>query len=268
VAISPVIIPPAGPVPSSHPTGQVFNPTSDFKLPNGNAARFIFATAEGAVSGWNGGAPAIKKIDAFPNAAFLGITLASDGASNFLYVANFAQNKINVYDKDWVEVHSKPFADPSIPEGYSPNNIQAIDGKPYVMYAKVDPADGHEQEAPGLGYVNIFNANGTLEKRFVSNGQLNAPWGIAKAPAGFWGEWSENTNVILIGNFGDGRINAIDEDGNFLGQLRQQGQAIVIEDLWGIAFAPSTSTAINRNWLYFAAGPGNEQHGLFGYIKK
>lgn len=268
VAISPVTIPPAGPVPSGHPTGQVFNPTTDFKLPNGNPARFIFATAEGGVSGWNGGTTAIKKVDAFPNAAFLGIALANDAGNNFLYVANFAQGKINVYDKDWVEVTTKPFSDPNLPAGYSPFNIQAIDGKLYVMYAKVDPVEGEEETGDGLGYVDIFNPDGSLVKRFISNGQLNAPWGIAKAPAGFWGEGSENINVFLVGNFGDGHINAYTENGNFLGQLRQHGQPIVIEGLWGIAFAPSTSTALNRNWLFFAAGPDDEEHGLFGYIKK
>jgi len=262
-----VVIPPAGPLPSSHPTGQVFNPTSDFLLPNGNPARFIFATAEGGVSGWNTGNVAIKKIDAFPNAAFLGIALANDGGNNFLYVANFAQGKINVYDKNWLEVN-KPFVDAGIPVGYSPFNIQAIDGKLYVLYAKVDPADGHEEIGDGLGYVSVFNSDGSFVKRFISNGQLNAPWGIAKAPAGFWGEGSENINVFLVGNFGDGHINAYTENGNFLGQLRQHGQPIVIEGLWGIAFAPATSTALNRNWLFFAAGPDDEEHGLFGYIKK
>jgi uncharacterized protein (TIGR03118 family) len=267
VGISPVTIPPAGPLPSSHPTGQINNPTTDFKLPNGTPARFIFATAEGGVSGWNGGATAVKKIDAFPNAAFLGIALANDAGNNFLYVANFAQGKINVYDKNWVEV-SKSFNDPDLPDGYSPFNIQAINNKLYVMYAKVDPEEGEEEAGPGLGYVDIFNSNGSLDKRFISRGQLNAPWGIAKAPTGFWGEGSENTNVFLVGNFGDGHINAYDEEGKFLGQLRQHGNPIEIEGLWGIAFAPSTSTAINRNWLYFAAGPDDEEHGLFGYIMK
>jgi len=266
--ISPVTIPPAGNAPSSHPTGQVFNPTTDFKLPNGNPARFIFATAEGGVSGWNGGATAIKKVDAFPNAAFLGIALANDAGNNFLYVANFAQGKINVYDKDWVEVTTKPFSDPGIPDGYSPFNIQAIDGKLYVMYAKVDPEEGEEEAGEGLGYVDIFNSDGSFAKRFISNGQLNAPWGIAKAPRGFWGEESSTSDVFLVGNFGDGHINAYADNGKFLGQLRQHGEPIVIEGLWGIAFAPSTSTALNRNWLFFAAGPDDEEHGLFGYIKK
>jgi uncharacterized protein (TIGR03118 family) len=267
VAISPVTIPPAGSAPSSHPTGQVFNPTSDFKLPNGNAARFIFATAEGGVSGWNGGSTAVRMIND-PGDAYLGIALANDGGTNFLYVANFSEGEIEVFDKNWAEVEGKEFSDPNLPAGYSPFNIQAIDGKLYVMYAKVDPVEGEEETGDGLGYVDIFNPNGTLVKRFISNGQLNAPWGIAKAPPGFWGEGSSTSDVYLVGNFGDGHINAYADNGNFLGQLRQHGQPIEIEGLWGIAFAPSTSTAINRNWLYFAAGPDDEEHGLFGYIKK
>jgi len=267
VAISPVTIPPAGSAPSSHPTGQVFNPTSDFKLPNGNAARFIFATAEGGVSGWNGGSTAVRMIND-PGDAYLGIALAADGGNNFLYVANFSEGEIEVFDKNWAEVEGKQFTDPNIPAGFSPFNIQAIDGKLYVMYAKVNEEEGEEEPGPGLGYVSVFNPNGSFVKRFASRGQLNAPWGIAKAPTGFWGEGTDNTNVFLIGNFGDGRINAFDEDGNFLGQLRSHGNPIEIEGLWGIAFAPSTSTTLNRNWLFFAAGPDNEEHGLFGYITK
>lgn len=267
VAISPVTIPPAGSAPTSHPTGQVFNPTSDFKLPNGNAARFIFATAEGGVSGWNGGGTAVRMIND-PGDAYLGIALAADGGNNFLYVANFSEGEIEVFDKNWAEVEGKEFIDPNIPDGFSPFNIQAIDGKLYVMYAEVNIEEGEEEAGPGLGYVSVFNPDGSFVKRFASRGQLNAPWGIAKAPAGFWGEGTDNTNVFLIGNFGDGHINAYDEGGNFLGQLRSHGNPIEIEGLWGIAFAPSASTAINRNWLYFAAGPDDEEHGLFGYIKK
>lgn len=268
VAISPVTIPPAGLAPSSHPTGQVFNPTTDFKLPNGNPARFIFAQAEGGISGWNGGSTAVKKIDdSQEGAAYLGIAIANDRGNNFLYVANFAEGEISVYDKNWAEV-DKPFEDPDLPSGYSPFNIQAIDGKLYVMYAKVDPEEHEEEKGPGLGYVDIYNPDGSLMKRFISNGQLNAPWGIAKAPMGFWGEGSSTSDVYLVGNFGDGHINAYADNGKFLGQLRQHGEPIQIEGLWGIAFAPPTSTALNRNWLFFAAGPDDEEHGLFGYIKK
>jgi uncharacterized protein (TIGR03118 family) len=263
---SPVSIPGAGTSTVGHPTGQVFNSTPDFKLLNGNKAAFIFASADGTISGWNGGATAVRMIDDSPDASYLGIAIASDGGANFLYVANFAEKKIDVYDKNWAEV-SKSFTDPDLPSDYSPFNIQNVGGKLYVMYAKLGD-DGDEVVAPGNGYVDIYNPNGSLEKRFISRGQLNAPWGVATAPAGFWGSGSDNQGVILVGNFGDGHINAYNSDGAFLGQLRASGNPIEIEGLWGIAFAPATSTAINHNWLYFAAGPDDEEHGLFGYIKK
>ncbi|HEX3168072.1 MAG TPA: TIGR03118 family protein [Chitinophagaceae bacterium] len=264
--ISPVSIPGTGTSTVGHPTGQVSNGTTDFKLPNGNPARFIFAGADGVISGWNGGTTAIKKVDDGPDASYFGIALANDRGNNFLYVANFAEKKIDVYDKDWAEV-SKPFTDPDLPPDYSPFNIQNIGGQLFVMYSKLGD-DGDEVVSPGNGYVDIYNPDGSLMKRFISRGQLNAPWGVAKAPAGFWGEGSSTSDVFLVGNFGDGHINAYADDGNFLGQLRQHGVPIEIEGLWGIAFAPSTSTALNHNWLFFAAGPDDEEHGLFGYIKK
>jgi len=264
--ISPVSIPGTGTSTVGHPTGQVFNGTTDFKLPNGNPARFIFAGADGVIAGWNGGSTAIKKVDDGPDASYFGIALANDRGNNFLYVANFAEKKIDVYDKDWAEV-SKPFTDPDLPSDYSPFNIQNVGGQLFVMYSKLGD-DGDEVVSPGNGYVDIYNPDGSLMRRFISRGQLNAPWGVAKAPAGFWGEGSSTSDVFLVGNFGDGHINAYADNGNFLGQLRQHGEPIVIEGLWGIAFAPSTSTALNRNWLFFAAGPDDEEHGLFGYIKK
>jgi uncharacterized protein (TIGR03118 family) len=116
--------------------------------------------------------------------------------------------------------------------------------------------------------VDVFNTDGTFKKRFISQGQLNAPWGIAKAPAGFWNNDLLDENIFLVGNFGDGHINAYDADGVFQGQLRAHGNPIVIDKLWGISFAPATSTVMDHNRLFFAAGPDNEEHGLFGYIAK
>jgi uncharacterized protein (TIGR03118 family) len=116
--------------------------------------------------------------------------------------------------------------------------------------------------------VDIYNTNGMLERRFVSNGQLNAPWGVAKAPATFFAGEDGMSDVVLVGNFGDGHINAFDSDGRFLGQLRAHGQPIEIEGLWAISFAPATATTVNPNWLFFAAGPDDEEEGLFGYITK
>jgi len=260
-----VNIPHANSTTVGHPTGHVYNPTADFKLPNDNAAQFIFATADGVISGWNNGNSAVKKIDRSPDASYLGIAMANVGSDFFLYAANFAQNRIDVFDKNWNQVTDKPFVDPDLPAGYSPFNIQIIsDGKLYVMYAKKDAA-GKQDIAPGNGYINIFSPNGTLLNRFASKGKLNAPWGITIAPPGFWGEFSQFSNIILVGNNGDGHINAFDENGNFIGPLYTKGKAIEIDGLWGLTFPPITG--LNRYYLYFASGPNNGANGLVGYIK-
>ncbi len=248
-----------------HPTGIVVNATTDFKLPNGNPARFIFAEADGIISGWNGGNAAIKMADDSSGEVYLGIAIASDGGNNFLYAANFSQGKIDVFDKNMTKVN-KPFIDPDLPQGYLPLNIQNIDGKLYVMYGQ--PGTGADVISPRNGFVDIFDPSGQFINRFISQGQLNAPWGIAKAPAGFFGSQPGNENIFLVGNFGDGHINAYNAEGGFQGQLRSHGQPIKIERLWGIAFAPATSTVIDHNSLFFAAGPGAEKNGLFGFIKK
>ena len=262
----PVSIPSHTAATGGHPTGVVVNNTGDFKLPNGLPARFIFAEAEGVISAWNGGDAAIKVAEDFNNPFYFGIALASDGGNNFIYIANFSEGKIEVYDKEFKEV-SKPFIDPELPAGFSPVNIQNIDGKLYVMYAKPGRG-GDEVIFPREGFIDIYNPDGTFLKRFISQGQLNAPWGITKTPAGFWGDGSVIQDIILVGNFGDGHINAYNSEGVFQGQLRSHGNPIEIERLWGIAFAPATSTVIDHNSLFFAAGPGKEQHGLFGLIKK
>jgi hypothetical protein len=179
------------------------------------------------------------------------------------------------------------------------------------MYAKVG-SDGDEEKGHGKGFVDIYKANGSLVKRFITGGELNAPWGVAMAPDGFistnghkpdghdgygdndksvsvnrdghgddHGDGDEHggdnggdggtndlKNVILVGNFGDGRINAYSREGEFIGHLRTHNGPIHIDGLWAISFAPATATAIDPYWLFFAAGPGDETHGLFGYIKK
>jgi len=248
-----------------NPTGVVNNATQNFKLPNGIPARFIFAQANGVISGWNGGNNAIKMVDE-PGEVYTGIALASDHGVNFLYAANFSDGTIDVFDTSFVEV-DKPFIDNSLPKGYSPFNIQLVDGQLYVMYAKNGtnvPVDA----APGNGFVSVFNTDGSFVRRFASEGQLNAPWGITKAPAGFWPDEADAQEILLIGNFGDGHINAYTTDGVFQGQLRSHGKPISIEGLWALAFAPPTSPAFDHNSLFFAAGPGGETHGLFGFIRK
>jgi uncharacterized protein (TIGR03118 family) len=245
------------------PTGTIFNGTSGFKLSNGNPARFIFVGEDGVISGWNSGNNAEVAVNN-PGASYKGITLAMDENVPFLYVANFTQHKVEVYDTLWHLVN-KAFWEPGIPSDYSPFNVQGINGKIYVIYAKtgedIDEADG-----PGLGIVDIFNPNGSFVRRFVSHGALNAPWGITATPASFWKTINSVGTIILIGNFGDGHINAYNENGSFLGPLLSKGKPIWIDGLWDISFAPITATTVNPDWLFFAAGPKKEGDGLFGYI--
>ena len=263
--LPPVSIPsPTGPT-GGTPTGQVFNSTSDFLMANGNPAKFIFVGEDGIISGWNGGSAASVLLNDGPNAVYKGVTIASSGGANYLYTANFSEFKIDVYDGTFQEV-SMPFTDPNLPAGFSPFNIQNIDGMLFVAYAMKNPASNDEIAGDGLGYVDVYNTDGTLAQRFASEGQLNAPWGIAKAPASFFGNGGQN--AILIGNFGDGHISSFTLSGTHMGQLRKHGQPIAIEGLWGLSFAPASAIASNPNWLYFTAGPSGEADGLFGYITK
>ena len=267
--LSPVSLPSPTTSNGGHITGQVFSGASNFLLPNGSPAIFIFATQDGVIAGWNKGNPtnAIKKIDNSATASYFGLALASNMGANYLYAANFKQGTIDVYDNNWNSVSMK-FTDPNLPAQYSPFNIQKIGDQLYVLYAKVG-ADGNEIHYAGLGIVDIFNTDGSFVKRFITNGELNSPWGIAKAPNSFFGADSTTlSNTILVGNFGDGHVNAYNPNGAFLGSIQSKGKPLVVDGLWAISFAPQTATTIDPNRLYFEAGPNAEKDGLFGYIIK
>lgn len=267
--LSPVSIPSPKTAGDGAVTGQVFSGSANFLLPNGSPAIFIFATQDGIIAGWNKGkiSNAVTKINNSTTASYFGLALASNMGANYIYAANFKQASIDVFDNNWNSVNMK-FTDPNLPAQYSPFNIQKIGDQLYVLYAKVG-ADGNEIHAAGLGIVDIFNTDGSFVKRFISNGELNSPWGIAKAPNSFFGKDSSAfNNTILVGNFGDGHINAYNGSGTFLGPIKSHGKALVVDGLWAISFAPATATSINPNWLYFGAGPNYEKDGLFGYISK
>jgi len=264
-ALAAVSIPSPTGTTGGHPTGVIYNATSDFALTGGGASKFIFAGVDGTISAWGSGTAAQRIINNSTTSAYTGIAMASDGGANFVYAANFKSGKVDVFDKNFAMVTTKPFTDANIPAGYAPFNIQNIDGKLYVTYAKVG-SDGEEEKGAGLGYVDVYNPDGTLDKRFTSQGQLNAPWAVVKAPEDFFDDVSQST--ILIGNFGDGRINAYKTDGTFLSTLQKSGGPLELDGLWGLSFAPSTATGISSKRLFFAAGPQDEADGLFGYIEK
>jgi uncharacterized protein (TIGR03118 family) len=197
-------------------------------------------------------------------AIYKGLALAANGQGHFLYAADFHHNRIDVFDSNFHPVTlSGHFSDPRIPPRFAPFGIQNILGNLYVTYAKQDEEGEDDVTGPGLGFVDVFDANGHLLRRLISRGPLNAPWGVALAPADF----GRFRNRLLIGNFGDGRINAFDlRTGEFRGTLRKaSGKPIEIEGLWGLAFGNGLLNQPTKT-LFFAAGPDDEEHGLYGRI--
>ena len=255
------IPPPSGGAPPAAPTGITFTDTGF------GGSHFIFATEDGTISAWSSGTSAVLEVDNSPSGAvYKG--LARVGTT--LYAANFNSGHIDVFDTNFAPITvSGGFTDPNVPAGFAPFDIQNIGGLLYVTFAKQDAAKHDDTAGPGNGFVDIFNANGVLQKRLISNGPLNSPWGLAVAPAGF----GSFANDLLVGNFGDGKINAFDPNtGAFLGVLADaSNNPIVIDGLWGLAFGNGAHGA-STSALYFTAGiPGPdsvEDHGLFGDIQK
>jgi uncharacterized protein (TIGR03118 family) len=262
---------PPGSTGPATPTGNIFNGTQDFAVSKGAVravATFIFVTEEGTVSGWAAGVDArnaILELDNSKNAVYKGLAMANNGTGNFLYLANFRSGTIDVLDKTYAmqPASAFPFADPNMPAGYAPFNIRTIDGNLYVAYAQQDPAKKADIGGAGHGFVDVFTPNGALVKRLVSQGALNSPWGLAMAPAGF-GAFSGD---LLVGNFGDGHINAFDPaNGSQVGTLTDSGgKPVAIEGLWGIWFGNGGNGGLS-NTLYFAAGIDGQAHGLFGAL--
>jgi Ca2+-binding RTX toxin-like protein len=198
-----------------------------------------------------------------PDAIYTGIALGNNGSGNFLYLADFRNRKIEVLDAAFhATALAGTFTDPDLPADYAPFNVAAISGKLYVAYAKQDANGAEEITGAHLGFINVFDVNGNLLQRLISAGNLNAPWAMVVAPADF-GDFSGD---LLVGNFGDGRIHAYDPtSGAFLGTLADADKPIEIDGLWGLTFG-NGSTAGDVTTLYYAAGPSDETHGLFGKI--
>jgi len=245
------------------PTGQVFNTSSSFLLPNGNKALFIFDSLSGQIAGWNAGNSAVSKFAATDGSVFTGLALGNNGTADLLYAANFSKGRIDVFNGTFAPTTLSPtqFTDPNLPAGYSPYNIQAIAGKLYVQYDQVG-ANGRPTTTPNTGIVDIFNMDGTFNQRLVTNTHLNSPWGITQAPASF-GSFGGD---ILVGNFGDGTISAFDSMGVFQGTLSDlMGHPIVNSGLWALNFRAQGS-GFDSNALFFSAGINNEADGLFGEL--
>ena len=246
---------------TGNPTGVVFNGTPFFKVTkNGNSqpARFIFVSEDGSISGWNPALDQMHAIIAVDNgtnkgtnrAIYKAATLGVANGHNFLYVNNFHSGRVETYDENFHLAAGFPFADPNLPAGYAPFGIRNFNNEIFVTFAQQDAKGEDEVAGPGNGFVDVFSTSGVFLRRLVSNGNLNAPWGLALVEG----------DELWVGNFGDGKINNYDPvTGAFLGTISQaDGTPLQFDGLWDML--------VLGNGVYFTAGIADEEHGLFGLI--
>src|SRR6266403_4998214 len=245
---------------TGNPTGVVFNGTTFFQVTkNGNSAPslFIFVSEDGSISGWNPTLDQTHAIIAVDNGTNRGVnhavyksaTLGVANGHNFLFVSNFHTGQVETYDESFHQVNPNGFVDPNLPAGYAPFGIRNFNGEIFVAYAKQDRAKHDDVPGPGFGFINVFDTSGNFLRRLVSNGNLNAQWGLAEVAGHLW-----------VGNFGDGLINVYDPmTGAFIETLmRADGTPLQFDGLWDLL--PLASG------VYFTAGIAGEAHGLFGII--
>jgi uncharacterized protein (TIGR03118 family) len=263
---------------AANPTGQVYNGNGGFMITTSmgqESALFIFDGEGGTIAAWakDSGATAVTAYDdgvanAGNHAVYKGLAIGTVGGATFLYATDLHNNKVDVFDTNF----SKPaamqgkFVDPNIPAGFAPFGIAALNGNLYVTFAKQDSAMHDEIAGAGLGYVDIFDFSGNLISQFASAGPLNAPWGLALAPAGFGSLQGD----VLIGNFGDGMINIFSPNGTALANaegplMSSAGQPFVFPGLWSLVFGNGDSDKPVTT-LFYTAGFADQTDGVFGGI--
>jgi uncharacterized protein (TIGR03118 family) len=273
-----IAIPPSAAGVQANPTGQVYNGNGGFLIPTSNgqeSALFIFDGEGGTIAAWakDSGAAAVTAYDdglvsGANHAVYKGLAIGAVGGATFLYATDLHNNKVDVFDTNF----SKPaamqgkFVDPNIPAGFVPFGIAALNGNLYVTFAQQDAAMHDETAGAGLGYVDIFDFSGNLISQFASAGALNAPWGIAIAPAGFGSLQGD----VLVGNFGDGTINIFSPNGtalaNFEGPLMSSsGQPFSFPGLWSLVFGNGDADKPLAT-LFYTAGFADQTDGVFGGI--
>ena len=254
-------------------TGMVANPTQAFAVQPGKPAAFIFSTEDGWIIGWNSSVDRnngqVLVDNSASGAVYKGLALGANGSGPVLYAANFAAGTIDAFDANNAPLTTAGgFTDPALPAGFAPFNIQRFGRSLYVTYAMQNDAKHDDVSGAGNGYINVFDMDGNLRKRLVSGGALNSPWGMTMASP-FFGDYA---GTLLVGNFGDGTINAYDAfTGDWLGALQDSsGNPLAIPGLWGLTMGSGSANGGDANTLFFAAGIAGdgkvEDHGLFGSI--
>jgi uncharacterized protein (TIGR03118 family) len=280
--LSVVVPPPKHGMPPSAPTGIAFN--SDTSAFRGDV--FIFATEDGTISGWQPSDVGMAKLrvdHSKLNAVYKGLAIGEKDGHLRIYAADFHNNRVDVFDENYHEIflhndrfheerlHDRKFEDRFIPDNYAPFNIFVHNGLLFVSYAKQDAARHDDDAAPGRGFVDVYEPDGGLVERLIARGVLDSPWGMAVIPGG----GDQKSETLLVGNFGDGRINAFtldeskagDVDATLLGALADKTTkaSLVIDGLWALVFGPGAG-GFDADGLYFTAGPNSESEGLFGEI--
>jgi uncharacterized protein (TIGR03118 family) len=253
---------------------MVWNPSATFLVPGTNiAAVFIWATENGTIAAWaptlSDTSHAVEAVNNSPSAVYKGLVFGTNVHGVFLYATDFRGGKIDVFagkgatgfrPATSAEIPGS-FSDPALPAGFAPFGIQNINGNLFVTYALQNGAKHDDVAGPGNGFVDIYDTEGNLLQRFASGRPLNSPWGVTRASFAF-GRFSGD---VLVGNFGDGQINAFESNGNFRGTLRGgKGKPIAIDGLWTLTLGGGRNS--NSETLYFTAGPNGEADGLFGTI--
>jgi uncharacterized protein (TIGR03118 family) len=253
-------------IPGGAPTGTVFNSNAA----SFHGDRFLFASEAGIISGWRpalGTAAEVGADGSTAGAVYKGLAVGTSSGADYLYATDFHNARVDIFDSSFgLQTWSGAFVDPKLPKHYAPFGIQNLNGMIFVTYAKQQAGSNDERAGRGRGIVDAYATDGTFLARVATRGSLNAPWGLAWAPADF-GRFSGD---LIVGNFGDGKLNAFRWDGHHWrhdGKLRgAHEEPVVIDGLWAIAFGGGSPNNGPSNILFFAAGPNDEAGGAFGTV--
>lgn len=252
----------------SQPTGQVYNGSaSDFWISDGSvegSARFIFVALDGNITAWTTGmSKAVTVVDdSLSGSMYSGIAVETKDSGNRIYVCNFGLERLDIFDHEFKRITvDGDFKDPNVPLTFSHYNIQYMDGRLFVAWARIGDDPGEEDNYPGYGYLSEFDTEGHLLKSYEHVREIDSPWGLAIAPANF----GALSNTLLVANFGDGTTIAFDrETGEFVDYLRgTDGEPIAVDGIWGLTFGNGVRLGY-ANHLYFTAGPNVEVDGILG----